>query len=898
MQIIKFLVFFGIINPFFVAYSIQTISSIREEAADCIRLSLNVVGCNNEEDTLEEEPNSKISSSSDVAARSQEIDYSPETYEKKVQHLKAVFEKLGIDDEVNQESAENEPLQTEEELQKDVFENEQFYIDLISKTTDNYWLSEFSKQASAQAILLIAPLNKALYNIREAQDKIFQLEPAHVAFVLANNKNLIPAYAEKAPDKHVLHTCRLEKSIKEHPAMQQRLLTIEQKRATVSTSNYRNAIELDSPAFSKAVPSFKDHNRYYRPNKYLGRDGDQPRFDSTKTLRQRTWDEFRERQELCAPGELGDTGLFALSAPALENVLRDYARKKDPQLELKINRLLKHTSDRNLVVLTEQLNPEHFALCCDIIDRKLSKPDAWKQLEDRIVTIHEEAFEALTPSAQRIISKKANAILQRQMHRSTCELVLQKYLKHGYGPKSYGSTILTLAQDVRKDDRLAFDLESKLAGAQQKIFQAQAEVAYQKISEAVKKYKNAPDENALRQFAQMIDPYTKTAEFNNLLKKRSTKDVTFLHTKVAEYDDNQKLMKHFGLQRDQFEKIAESFQIDMKKLVQIYDNDRQNKVQVTGVQLLNNLVTYKHCDEETLSVIGDCINTALELNAENKIEQADALMQALEYVSEALMGVCHEMYIQGVGQAKAAIIWMPVLTAVSIGLPLIGIPAAPALAAFSLGMTLYHLSQRPGELRSQINDLVDTIAQGQAFEAGKLATRLGLETVGTVLACKNLQRIFSQAHKSGILSETKKKVKAGLRTAKELNTQSKPVPILSAITEFDEQKTAPYNGNAIKSVRRGLFDKAHIFSDEHQKDEIFKLGSSEEEIIQIFDDYVVNADKRGILKEGTSQLHVLIKKHKVTIRCRIENGLLLKVNGFMGETERKLGNVIYWDDYE
>lgn len=66
------------------------------------------------------------------------------------------------------------------------------------------------------------------------------------------------------------------------------------------------------------------------------------------------------------------------------------------------------------------------------------------------------------------------------------------------------------------------------------------------------------------------------------------------------------------------------------------------------------------------------------------------------------------------------------------------------------------------------------------------------------------------------------------------------------------------------------------------------LGSSREEIAQKFWDLVMLADRLKLLQEKTNQLYILMNNCKVTIRAQIEGGQLIKVNGFIGKTNRGL----------
>jgi len=91
--------------------------------------------------------------------------------------------------------------------------------------------------------------------------------------------------------------------------------------------------------------------------------------------------------------------------------------------------------------------------------------------------------------------------------------------------------------------------------------------------------------------------------------------------------------------------------------------------------------------------------------------------------------------------------------------------------------------------------------------------------------------------------------------------------------------------NNIKNMEK------HIFSDNHVAHGIFNLGKNENDIVDEFVNIVKLADHKNLLKHGPNQIHTIINNHKVVIRAFIEEGKVLRVNGFIEDNVNKIGNV-------
>jgi hypothetical protein len=78
------------------------------------------------------------------------------------------------------------------------------------------------------------------------------------------------------------------------------------------------------------------------------------------------------------------------------------------------------------------------------------------------------------------------------------------------------------------------------------------------------------------------------------------------------------------------------------------------------------------------------------------------------------------------------------------------------------------------------------------------------------------------------------------------------------------------------------------------------LGTCEDEIIGKFKKLILHADQNGMLCEGANQIETKLNGHNCTIRFFINNGEVMRVNGFKIDQpmQRKLGNIIQLDGYE
>lgn len=119
--------------------------------------------------------------------------------------------------------------------------------------------------------------------------------------------------------------------------------------------------------------------------------------------------------------------------------------------------------------------------------------------------------------------------------------------------------------------------------------------------------------------------------------------------------------------------------------------------------------------------------------------------------------------------------------------------------------------------------------------------------------------------------------------------------------EFDAINEALEKAGFPKEIRVGAkisseinMDKIyeHVFSQDHINGGIMKLGGSESEIINKFFDIAEATSGKWV--EGSNEIHTLIDGVEVTIRIFIVKGQIRNLNGFVGYSERVIGNLILY----
>ena len=153
-------------------------------------------------------------------------------------------------------------------------------------------------------------------------------------------------------------------------------------------------------------------------------------------------------------------------------------------------------------------------------------------------------------------------------------------------------------------------------------------------------------------------------------------------------------------------------------------------------------------------------------------------------------------------------------------------------------------------------------------------------------------------------SETGKKI--GARLEKSASEKAKPsgssgnashsaveVETPEAIKNFN-----PANQNAIKEFPKDLIKnyKDHIFSKNHRRDGILRLGANESEIINKITDIILETDQVGLIKPAEKNVILTVIQGKdVIIRATLnESGKIISMNGYLNtsSTIPSNGNVV------
>ena len=462
--------------------------------------------------------------------------------------------------------------------------------------------------------------------------------------------------------------------------------------------------------------------------------------------------------------------------------------KDDRHVIPQLQQLIENVSPHVLLGLADHLSAEHLALLYDEINKRLVDDRAWRELESKVVSMHEDQkiFDKLSPPARKNINKAYQEVTNREYRVRTISAVLSDNMKQKLPVRifgNYGNEILKYAQEVRTQERYRVHLEQVCRGATKQLFERAAEIAYKKISGAMHKFdpNSQNDENNFIRFAENIGYHTQTPEFEKLLAKNGNHDFILMNGKLVECITNQKLFSHFGMQKKQLEDIARAFNMESQSVMTIYQDPQQNKVHRTGLQLMT-MITGNNNAAEITPLLADYIQIALNLNAENKTEQAQQLLQTLQNTGHFMMGMGTEVWNQCTETAKTALV-TAMLTPVIVR---VAPRVAPHLAAFTVGFTLYHLYKSPEIIMNQLNEITDAIKEGKSYEAGQIAVRLGLHGVANTLLAVNIKNTLMGAFKNSVLDPTIKLIKKTVKTQARVNSPEFQEAYKAALPEIDK----------------------------------------------------------------------------------------------------------------
>jgi|GEM_PF-1829348 len=103
-------------------------------------------------------------------------------------------------------------------------------------------------------------------------------------------------------------------------------------------------------------------------------------------------------------------------------------------------------------------------------------------------------------------------------------------------------------------------------------------------------------------------------------------------------------------------------------------------------------------------------------------------------------------------------------------------------------------------------------------------------------------------------------------------------------------------GNVIKKADFKIKTE-HIFSKDHKKKGIMKLGKNEQAILNKFKKMIETADSAGVLKNNTNnQIRTVINGYKVEVRAYVKDGELKNLNAFVVDGDwpkTNYGNIVY-----
>lgn len=99
-------------------------------------------------------------------------------------------------------------------------------------------------------------------------------------------------------------------------------------------------------------------------------------------------------------------------------------------------------------------------------------------------------------------------------------------------------------------------------------------------------------------------------------------------------------------------------------------------------------------------------------------------------------------------------------------------------------------------------------------------------------------------------------------------------------------------GNKIKNLGKEVLDVGHIFSREHIRDGILKLGDAKDDIILEIIEIIKQADKSNLLQVGPNRILTKVNGHELEIRAFIRGETLVSCNAFMNYSSRPSSSVV------
>ena len=205
-------------------------------------------------------------------------------------------------------------------------------------------------------------------------------------------------------------------------------------------------------------------------------------------------------------------------------------------------------------------------------------------------------------------------------------------------------------------------------------------------------------------------------------------------------------------------------------------------------------------------------------------------------------------------------------------------------------------------LKARAQKCLDTILSCEV----NIKNKYGLSQALDELRKSCLSGTITDVNKHLNLCEAKLDIFKQLYHLNEITEEKKPktnVPTKNEEIKSDDEKIKDLIPEKKTEVKTGIIKKLdkdlifidykdHIFSEKHRTKGIMKLGKTEEEIYNYFIDIIINVDHKGLLKEGSNQIHTKINGYNTEIKLFIKNGEVLNIDGFAGHSNRIINNLV------
>lgn len=403
----------------------------------------------------------------------------------------------------------------------------------------------------------------------------------------------------------------------------------------------------------------------------------------------------------------------------------------------------------------------------DPINARIKDPIHWERVEKRIVKLFDgDDFDQLLTLERNFIGKKAHDILIRSERANFCARLLKNCEVHGLLTHPKAREVLwQCALEIRKDERMAHELEKAFAGGCKRLFKYEAEITYRLLNEKAQRYENGDlaAEYKLAVFGDTLSKHLDTPEFQKLIEKKGVAgSAQFIRQKkiIEECIFNGPLRNRFGVTVREWTAMGKAYDFDPRGLIRTYDDPDQEKIQYESVDVLKRFL---EAPAYAQPIMGDFSRILFHLNTHNEKERA---FELIDYLKQFSIGAITEFGSQSVSQVKGLIVGgvasAGITTVLGYLTPLSTV-AGKLYFPYMVASGVYGIYRNWDAFKADLEGCKAAILEGRPFDAGKNAVRMGVDITLAAIGCRMMKNTLSIAHKNGIIDDAAKVMNKGGR---------------------------------------------------------------------------------------------------------------------------------------